>query len=111
MDIQTVNAPSRRGIAQALQSRTDQGSATVAIVKKLHRRWDDKPIRRDALAQGSDLAGNGVRFGLLLRGYSSVQSGLDRVHNGILLPKQSVRSPVYREIWRRSQPKRLVFLT
>jgi hypothetical protein len=50
MAIQTVNAPGSRGIAQALQGRTDQGRATVAIVKKLHGRWDDKPISRDTLA-------------------------------------------------------------
>jgi hypothetical protein len=50
MDIQTVNAPSSRGIAQALQGRTDQGRATVAIVKKLHGRRDHKPIGPEALA-------------------------------------------------------------
>src|SRR5262245_65912125 len=105
MDIQTVKAPSRRGIAQALQGRADQGRATVAIVKKLQRRWDDQPICRDALTQGGDLAGNGVRFGLLLRGDASIQSSLDRVHHKILLPQQSVRLPGCRDIWRGSQPK------
>jgi hypothetical protein len=45
-----------------------------------------------------------VRFGLLLRGYSGVKSGLDRVHNEILLPPQSVRLPMCREIWRWFNP-------
>jgi len=82
--VQTVNTPSRRGIAQALQGGAHQGCATVAIIKKLHRRWDDQPIHRDALAQGGDLAGNGVRFGLLLRGDPGIEGHLQVGQRGQL---------------------------
>ena len=42
----------------------------VAIVKKLHRRWDDQPICYDALAQGGNLAGSVAK--LLFREFGSL---------------------------------------
>jgi hypothetical protein len=66
MDRKTVNAPSRRGIAQTLPGRADQGGPTVALIKKLHGRWHAEATGADTLVQGGHLAGNGVRFGWLL---------------------------------------------
>jgi hypothetical protein len=91
LDLQTGTAPSRRRLAPALHSRTDQGRAPGARVTQLPRRWDAQPSRRDARAHGSALAGTGVRFGVWRRGYSSGQSGVARAHHGIRLPQHKVR--------------------
>jgi hypothetical protein len=110
MDRQTVQTPSRRGIAPALPGGAPPGGAAVAILKQRQRRWDDQPLQRDALAPGGDLAGQGGCCGWLLRGDASVQSGGERGPNSRLRLQPSVRGPVGRDIERCAQPTRLVLL-
>jgi hypothetical protein len=80
--------------AAASRQRSQAGRTRVAPLEPSSRNSIDAGTTSPSVvtrAQGGNLASNRVRFGLLLRGYARVQSGLDRVHSGLLL-QQRLRS-------------------
>jgi len=76
MHIEPVHRTGGRQITEALQGRPHQGRATVPIVQKRHRLGEREPVGRDALAQRSDLTGNGVGFGLTIRRHPGIDGCL-----------------------------------
>src|SRR4051812_14442250 len=86
MDIETIDAAGRHGIAQPLQRRAQQAGAAVALVDIGVIGLELATIGGDALAQRGDLAGDGVIARLLLGRHTRVESDLSHAYLRAGLP-------------------------
>ena len=73
-------------LAQALERRPQQRRAGEAIVNEGKSIGADGAVGVDPLTQGSDLAGDGLLAGLLVRGNASIEGNSEVLcHNNILV--------------------------
>jgi hypothetical protein len=59
LDVQTIDASIRNRLAQAIQARTSQRCAAVAVVDELSLSWYAELIFQNLDAQGRQLLGDG----------------------------------------------------
>jgi hypothetical protein len=80
VDVEHIDAPDGHHVAQALQSRAHQGRAAVAVVHELQRRGDDQTVRGGPLAQGGQLAADGLGLRLAVCRDPRIERGLRHEH-------------------------------
>src|SRR5919199_4188155 len=85
MHIEPVDLAGRRGIAQALQGRAQQGRAAVSLIEKAAVWRHKHAILPEAGLQHGKLAGDGLRARLLLGRDTGVDGTAQRAHACCLL--------------------------
>src|SRR5260370_40749459 len=70
-----LDLPPRREVPQCLQTRTDQGGTTIAIILELPLGRDQVSVRLGILRQRRNLPGNGVVLLLPIASHTDVEVG------------------------------------